>query len=76
MKVHRLSFYFLMPIAVLFILIVILLIRRGSLGPQKRLDNSVPEEVVTQQKTKSGVVEGRVILRLSLSSFDISPCRC
>ena len=61
MKVHRLSFYFLMPIAVLFILIVILLIQRGSLGPQKRLDNSFPEEVVTQQKTKSGVVKGRVI---------------
>ena len=61
MKARRFSFYFLMPISVLFILIIILLIQRGSLGPQKQLDNSVLEEVVTQQKTKSGVVEGRVI---------------
>ncbi len=61
MKIHRFTFYFLMPIAVLSILAIILLISRGSLGPQKRPDNSVPEEVVPQQKTNSGVVEGHVI---------------
>ena len=61
MKVHRLSFYFLIPIVVLFIIIVILLIQRGTQVSQKRLDNSFPDGVVTQQKTKSGVVKGRVI---------------
>ena len=61
MKVPRFSFYFLMPITVLSILAVILLISRGSLGPQKRPDNSVPEEVVPQQKTNSAVVVGHVI---------------
>lgn len=52
MKARRFTFYFLIPITVLFILIIILFI-------QKRL--SVPENVITQQKMKSGVVEGRVI---------------
>ena len=61
MKLRRFLFYFLMPIAVLFILIIILLTSREFSGPSKRLDNSDPVQAATQQKMQSGTIEGYVL---------------
>ena len=52
LKARRFTFYFLIPFAVLSILIIILFI-------QTKLSES--DSLVSQQKMKSGVVDGRVI---------------